>query len=412
VENDRPGFVVEGEIAVRIAALIVAAGRGTRAASGGAPKQYAQIGGRPVLSHTVEAFARHSDISDVKVVIHADDRDLYDAAAAAAANPEKLATPAIGGATRQGSVLNGLEALAASPPDLVLIHDAARPFVSAATISGVIAALRDRPAALAALAVSDTVKRASSNGVVSETIPRAGLWRAQTPQGFHFAPILAAHRKAASEGLDTFTDDAAIAEWAGLDVAIVEDTSGNIKLTTAEDLQLADQQMKSRTIFEPRTGTGFDVHRFTEGDHVWLGGVKIPHTHKLEGHSDADVVLHALTDALLGAIGDGDIGQHFPPSDPKWKGAASRLFLEDAARRINEREGRIINVDITVLAEAPRIGPHRPAMQALIGEVLGLTADRVGIKATTTEGMGFTGRREGIAAMATASVLLPGVAHE
>lgn len=393
---------------MRIAALIVAAGRGTRAASaGGAPKQYAQIGGRPVLSHTIGVFAGHPDIDEVKVVIHADDRDLYDAAAAATTDPEKLSTPAVGGATRQASVFSGLEALAASAPDLVLIHDAARPFVSAATISNVIVALRDKPAALAALAVSDTVKRASNDGVVLETIPRTGLWRAQTPQGFHFAPILTAHRKAAAEGLDTFTDDAAIAEWAGLDVAIVEDTTANIKLTTVEDLQLADQQMTSRNAFEPRAGTGFDVHRFTEGDHVWLGGVKIPHTHKLEGHSDADVVLHALTDALLGAIGDGDIGQHFPPSDPQWKGAASRLFLEDAARRISERGGRIINVDITVLAEAPRIGPHRPAMQALIGEVLGLTADRIGIKATTTEGMGFTGRREGIAAMATASVLLP-----
>jgi 2-C-methyl-D-erythritol 4-phosphate cytidylyltransferase/2-C-methyl-D-erythritol 2,4-cyclodiphosphate synthase len=391
---------------VRIAVLIVAAGRGTRAAASGAgPKQYARIGGRPVLAHTIAAFAGHPEIDEVKVVIHEDDGDLY---AAAAANAGKLSPPATGGATRQASVRHGLEALALSAPDLVLIHDAARPFVSAMTISNVIKTLNTERAALAALPVTDTLKRASERGVVQDTIPRAGLWRAQTPQGFHFAPILEAHRKAAEQGLDKFTDDAAIAEWAGIDVAIVEDESGNIKLTTVEDLQLADRQMTSQNAWEPRTGTGFDVHRFTEGDHVWLGGVKIPHTHKLEGHSDADVILHALTDALLGAIGDGDIGQHFPPSDPKWKGAASRLFLEDAARRVKDRGGRIINVDVTVLAEAPRVGPHRPAMQALIGDVLGLTTDRVGIKATTTEGMGFTGRREGIAAMASASVLLPG----
>jgi 2-C-methyl-D-erythritol 4-phosphate cytidylyltransferase / 2-C-methyl-D-erythritol 2,4-cyclodiphosphate synthase len=390
---------------LRIAALIVAAGRGTRAAGQGAgPKQYAAIGGRTVLSRAIGAFAKHPAVDEVKVVIHADDAQWY-AGAASESGSAKLSEPAIGGASRQASVLNGLEALVSTAPDMVLIHDAARPFVSAKTISNVIAALSERPAALAALAVTDTLKRASDVGVVTETVARAGLWRAQTPQGFHFAPILAAHRKAAKEGLDTFTDDAAIAEWAGLEVAVVQDSIGNIKITTAEDLELADRQMTSA--LEPRTGTGFDVHRFCEGDHVWLGGVKIPHTHKLEGHSDADVVLHALTDALLGAIGDGDIGQHFPPSDPKWKGASSRLFLEDAVRRVRERGGTIGNVDITVLAEAPRVGPHRPAMQSLIGEVLGLPTDRVGIKATTTEGMGFTGRREGIAAMATATVFVP-----
>ncbi len=389
---------------MRIAALIVAAGRGTRAASpGGGPKQYAIIGGKSVLARTMAAFAGHPGIDEVKVVIHADDRELYEQSAADG-RAAKLTEPAIGGPTRQASVLRGLEALAASPPDIVLIHDAARPFVSGKTISNVIAALNDKPGALAALAVTDTLKRASE-GIVTETVARAGLWRAQTPQGFHFLPILAAHRKAAENGVDTFTDDASIAEWAGLDVAIVEDSNSNIKITTAEDLEVVDRQL-SLTL-EPRIGSGFDVHRFCDGDHVWLGGIKIPHTHKLEGHSDADVVLHALTDALLGAIGDGDIGQHFPPSDPKWKGAASILFLEDAVRRVRERGGRIGNVDITVLAEAPRVGPHRDAMQALIGGALGLSADRVGIKATTTEQMGFTGRREGIAAMATAMVFIP-----
>jgi 2-C-methyl-D-erythritol 4-phosphate cytidylyltransferase/2-C-methyl-D-erythritol 2,4-cyclodiphosphate synthase len=390
---------------LRIAALIVAAGRGTRASGQGAgPKQYALIGGRTVLSRAIGAFSEHPAIDEIKVVIHADDAQLYEGAALESGSA-KLSKPAIGGSSRQASVLKGLESLAPNGPDVVLIHDAARPFVTAKTISNVISSLSDRPAALAALAVTDTLKRASDDGAVTETVSRAGLWRAQTPQGFHFGPILDAHRKAANEGLHIFTDDAAIAEWAGLTVAVVEDSIGNVKITTAEDLELADWQMTSAR--EPRTGTGFDVHRFCEGDHVWLGGIKIPHTQKLEGHSDADVVLHALTDALLGAIGDGDIGQHFPPSDPKWKGAASRLFLEDAVRRVRERGGTIGNVDVTVLAETPRVGPHRPAMQALIADILGLSTDRVGIKATTTEGMGFTGRREGIAAMATATVFVP-----
>ncbi|RUP10944.1 bifunctional 2-C-methyl-D-erythritol 4-phosphate cytidylyltransferase/2-C-methyl-D-erythritol 2,4-cyclodiphosphate synthase [Hyphomicrobium sp.] len=395
---------------MRIAALIVAAGRGTRAAAqGSGPKQYAAIGGRAVLTRAIDAFARHPEVDEIKVVIHPDDADLYQNATEGCGSG-KLSAAATGGASRQASVLRGLEALSAAAPDVVLIHDAARPFVSAKTISNVIAALQERPAALAALPVTDTLKRTASDGLVTETVARAGLWRAQTPQGFHFAPILDAHRAATAKGLDTFTDDAAIAEWAGLEVAVVEDSIGNIKITTAEDLELADRQMtisQMTSAREPRTGTGFDVHRFTDGDHVWLGGVKIPHTHKLEGHSDADVVLHALTDALLGAIGDGDIGQHFPPSDPKWKGAASILFLEDAARRVRETGGQIGNVDITVLAEAPRIGPHRPAMQELIGGALGLPPNRVGIKATTMECMGFVGRREGIAAMATATVFVP-----
>lgn len=386
------------------AALIVAAGRGTRAAgTAGGPKQYALIGGQTVLGRAIAAFAEHPEIDAVAVVIHPDDAQFYADAIRGYAS-DKLREPSFGGPTRQASVLCGLEALSSLAPDRVLVHDAARPFVSAGTISNVIAALRTHPAALAALPVSDTLKRASGD-LVTETVARAGLWRAQTPQGFHFEPILAAHRKAADAGLDTFTDDAAIAEWAGLDVAIVEDTSRNIKITTSEDLELADGQFSNA--MEPRVGTGFDVHRFCDGDHVWLGGIKIPHTHTLEGHSDADVVLHALTDALLGAIGDGDIGQHFPPSDPKWKGAASKVFLEDAVRRVRALGGRVGNADITVLAEAPRIGPHRPAMQALIGDVLGIPASRVGIKATTTEQMGFTGRREGIAAMATAIVFIP-----
>ncbi|MGQ0457624.1 MAG: bifunctional 2-C-methyl-D-erythritol 4-phosphate cytidylyltransferase/2-C-methyl-D-erythritol 2,4-cyclodiphosphate synthase [Hyphomicrobium sp.] len=398
---------------MRIAALIVAAGRGSRAARPGeaAPKQYAWLGGVQVLSRTIQAFADAPSITDIQVVIHADDAGHY--RASAPGGEPRLLAPAIGGATRQESVRLGLEALASRQPDAVLIHDAARPFVDQETIERVVAALRGSPGAIAALPVSDTLKQADGGRAIARTIARDALWRAQTPQGFHFAAILKAHRDSAAAGLADFTDDAAVAEWAGLTVALVEGSEQNTKITTAEDLAMAEQRVASRAAaLETRSASGFDVHRFADGNHVWLGGVKISHTHRLDGHSDADVVLHALTDALLGAIGDGDIGQHFPPSDPQWKGAASILFLKDAARRVREREGRIINVDVTILAEAPKIGPHRAAMQAAIGAALGLSADRVGVKATTTEGLGFTGRREGIAAMATATVMLPSEAHE
>jgi 2-C-methyl-D-erythritol 4-phosphate cytidylyltransferase / 2-C-methyl-D-erythritol 2,4-cyclodiphosphate synthase len=394
--------------ALRIAALIVAAGRGTRAAASGAgPKQYALIGGAPVLWHTLRAFAANSAITDIQVVIHRDDAEFYRESV-----PLGAATvwPAvIGGDTRQASVYIGLQALSAIKPDVVLIHDAARPFVGPDTIERTIAALATSPAVIAAMPVADTLKRAKPDGTIAATLDRRSLWYAQTPQGFHFDVIFDAHSRAAQAGRDDFTDDAAIAEWAGIPVKLIEGNAANVKLTTAADIAEADRKLSrsSEREFEPRIGTGFDVHRFTAGDHVWLGGIKIAHSHGLEGHSDADVVLHALTDALLGTIGDGDIGQHFPPSDPKWKGAASRLFLEDAARRVRTLGGRVGNVDVTVLAEAPRVGPYRAAMQALIGDVLGLAPDRVGIKATTTEGMGFTGRREGIAAMATATVFLP-----
>ena len=393
---------------MRIAALIVAAGRGMRAAASGAgPKQYALIGGAPVLWHTLRAFAANSAIADIQVVIHRDDAEFYRESV-----PLGAATvwPAvIGGDTRQASVYMGLQALSALKPDAVLIHDAARPFVGPETIKRAIAALATSPAVIAAMPVADTLKRANPDGTIVATLDRRSLWYAQTPQAFHFDVIFDAHSRAAQAGRDDFTDDAAIAEWAGIPVKLIEGNATNVKLTTAADIAEADQKLSrsSEREFEPRIGTGFDVHRFTTGDHVWLGGIKIAHSHGLEGHSDADVVLHALTDALLGTIGDGDIGQHFPPSDPKWKGAASRVFLEDAARRVRTLGGHVGNVDVTVLAEAPRVGPHRAAMQALIGDVLGLAPDRVGIKATTTEGMGFTGRREGIAAMATATVFLP-----
>jgi 2-C-methyl-D-erythritol 4-phosphate cytidylyltransferase/2-C-methyl-D-erythritol 2,4-cyclodiphosphate synthase len=256
--------------------------------------------------------------------------------------------------------------------------------------------------------VTDTLKRANPEGTIIETLDRANIWRAQTPQAFHFPGILAAHRRAKAEGHDGFTDDAALAEWAGLEVSLVPSRSTNMKLTTPEDLTIAERLLAPLSPFtETRTGSGFDVHAFAPGDHVWLCGVKVAHTHRLEGHSDADVGLHALTDAILGAIGDGDIGEHFPPSDPTWRGAASRVFLEDAARRVATLGGRITNVDVTLLCEAPKIGPHRAAMRESIAGMLGLETPRVGVKATTTEGLGFVGRGEGIAAMAVATVVLP-----
>ncbi len=391
-----------------VVALIVAAGRGSRAAQalGGVAKQYALIQGVPVLAHTLDPFLSHGGIDHVRAVIHPGDADAY--AAAVQGVKGRLLPPVTGGSTRQESVRLGLKSLSDLAPEHVLIHDAARPFVCRDVITRVLAALESWPGAIAATPVADTLKTAAADGTVASTIDRTRLWRAQTPQGFAYAKIAAAHEKAAAEGLNTFTDDAAIAEWAGLKVALIQGSEGNIKLTTAEDLVMAELRISPKIdIYETRTGTGFDVHRFTQGDHVWLCGVKIPHTHKLEGHSDADVALHALTDALLGAIGDGDIGQHFPPSDPQWKGAASNLFLADACRRTTERGGVIVNVDITLLAEAPRIGPHRETMQKAIAAILGIETTRIGIKATTTEGLGFVGRQEGLAAMATATVRMP-----
>ena len=387
-----------------LCALIVAAGRGARASAGegSQPKQYEHINGVPVLAHTLHPFMRNCGVSHVQVVIHPDDTALY----CSATEGLSVLPPVMGGANRQASVLAGLEALAAHSPRYVLIHDAARPFVTRDVISRVLAALDTHQAAIAAQPVADTLKRAASDGTISETVDRANLWRAQTPQGFHFDAILAAHRKAAAAGRTGFTDDAALAEWAGLPVYLVTGSSTNTKITTAEDLIAANRAEYSASY--SRSGLGFDVHAFAPGDHVWLGGIRIAHTHKLDGHSDADVVLHALTDALLGTIGDGDIGQHFPPSDPQWKGAASIMFLNDAVRRVRARGGRILNADITVLAEAPKIGPHRVAMQTQIAKALGCSPRDIGIKATTTETLGFVGRREGIAAMAVTTVILPG----
>lgn len=391
------------------AALIVAAGRGTRARAQvdreGAPKQYAALGGLPILARSTRPFLCHPAVNQVLVVVHADDLQRYEAALPG--GDGKLLAPCLGGATRQSSVLCGLEALAAHAPERVLIHDAARPLVDVGILDRVIAALDISAGAVPVIGMSDTLKRLDAERRVVETVAREGLWRAQTPQGFHFAAILGAHRAAAKAGITDFTDDAAVAAWHGLKVHAVAGSEHNRKLTTAEDIAMAEQQLSGGSLREVRTGTGFDVHRFGDGDHVWLCGVKIAHTRALQGHSDADVGLHALTDALLGAIGDGDIGQHFPPSDARWKGAPSHIFLADAARRVAALGGKIANVDVTLLCEAPKVASHREAMRARIGEILGIEPERVGVKATTTEGLGFTGRREGIAAMASATVSLP-----
>ncbi|HUC46221.1 MAG TPA: bifunctional 2-C-methyl-D-erythritol 4-phosphate cytidylyltransferase/2-C-methyl-D-erythritol 2,4-cyclodiphosphate synthase [Hyphomicrobiaceae bacterium] len=390
---------------LKTAALIVAAGRGTRARGPGrgpGPKQYAAIGGVPVLAQALRPFLAHPDIAFVAVAIARGDEALYRAAVAGLAS-DKLLSPIGGGATRQASVGNGLRALSAHLPDGVLIHDAARPFVTRDVIDRVLGALAQWPGAIAALPLADTLKKAGPGGLIAATVDRAGLWRAQTPQGFRFADILAAHERARAAGLEDMTDDAAIAEWAGLPVALVLGSVANAKLTTPEDFAMAERAAGGPDV---RVGQGFDVHRLVAGDHVWLCGVRIAHTQGLEGHSDADVALHALTDALLGAIGAGDIGQHFPDSDPHWRGAASGIFVGEALRLVRAHGGTIRNVDVTLLCEAPRIAPHRDAMRRRIGELLELEEARVSVKATTTEGLGFAGRREGIAAVATASVVL------
>lgn len=391
---------------MKTAAVIVAAGRGTRASDAAAgPKQYADLGGRSMLAHSMASFINHPKVDLVNVVINPLDEDRYREIALAFGS--KLRGVVAGGSSRQESVLRGLEALAGEDCDAVLVHDAARPFVSAEIIDGVIDGLATHQGAVAALALADTLKRSKDDGAIGATVPRDNLWRAQTPQGFHYQAILEAHRQAAAADRSDFTDDASIAEWAGLTVRLTAGSARNDKVTTAEDLQTARRSVAENEIVEARTGSGFDVHRFTVGEAVTLCGVEIPHNRRLEGHSDADVGLHALTDAILGAIADGDIGQHFPPSDPQWRGAASHVFLRDAARRVGKLGGRIANVDVTIICEVPKVGPHRDAMRRSISDILQLELSRVCVKATTTECLGFTGRGEGIAAMASATVLLP-----
>ena len=378
-------------------ALIVAAGRGERA-GGGPPKQYRRLAGMPVLRRSLMPFLAHPRVAGVRVVIADGHRDDY----ARATGGLDLMAPVTGGAERQESVRLGLESLAAENPDAVLIHDAARPFVPGAMIDRVLDALAAAPGALPVLPVVDTLKR-GAGGMVGETVPRDGLWRAQTPQGFRYPEILAAHRAAA--GGPPATDDAALAERAGLAVALVEGAEDAAKLTTADDLVRAEARLAA--VMETRVGTGFDVHRIGPGDAMMLGGVAIPHDGALVGHSDADVALHALTDAILGALADGDIGAHFPPSDRRWRGASSDRFLADAVRRVRERGGRVRHLDLTIVCERPKIGPHRDAIRARIAEICGVAVDRVSVKATTTERLGFTGRQEGVAAQAAATLALP-----
>ena len=380
---------------VETAALIVAAGRGHRL-GGALPKQYLPLAGRPVLRYSLETFARHPAVDAVRVVIHRDDLELYEHAARGL----DLLSPVEGGATRQDSVRLGLESLGEVRPARVLIHDAARPFADAGLIQRMVDALAATPGAIPALPVADTIKR-GVEGLVVETVDRHALWRAQTPQAFRYAEILAAHRAAAGREL---TDDAAVAEAAGLAVGLVQGAEENFKVTTEADLSRAERLLAPAA--DIRCGNGYDVHRFGPGSQVMLCGIAVPHDQGLEGHSDADVGLHALTDAILGAIGAGDIGQHFPPSDPRWRGADSSRFLAHAASLLAERGGRLLSLDITVICERPKVGPYRAAMVARIAEILDLEPSRVSVKATTTEGLGFTGRREGIAAQATATVAL------
>lgn len=391
------------------AAIIVAAGRGVRAGED-LPKQYRKLAGRTVLSRTLDVFLSHPGIAAVQAVIAASDADLYAAALSdlKAGATGKLRAPVHGGATRQDSVRAGLEALADEQgPDLVLVHDAARPFADHALLDRALAAGVDGGAAVPGIPITDTVKVVAGDGRVLETPPRDRLRSIQTPQVFAFPDLLGAHRKATAAGLSDFPDDGALAEWAGISVAVFAGDTANGKLTRADDFAEAERRLGSGRTLVTRIGTGFDVHAFTAGDHVWLGGVRIAADRGVLAHSDGDVVLHALTDALLGAIADGDIGVHFPPSDPQWRGASSDRFLADAARRVRARGGLIDHLDITVLCEHPRIGPSRDEIRRTIARIVEVELGAVSIKATTTERLGFVGREEGLAAQAVVSIRLP-----
>ncbi|QDL92895.1 bifunctional 2-C-methyl-D-erythritol 4-phosphate cytidylyltransferase/2-C-methyl-D-erythritol 2,4-cyclodiphosphate synthase [Paroceanicella profunda] len=391
---------------MQFAAIVVAAGRGLRA-GGDVPKQYQMLAGMPVLRRTAAMLLAHPVLTHLCVVIHPEDSELCHRALHGLSDP-RLMPPVCGGANRADSVRAGLEALVAIRGDLltapvpgtVLIHDAARPLTPRHVIDAVLDALAIDPGALPALPVVDALW-SGSDGLASAPRPREGLWRAQTPQGFRLADILAAHR--AHRG--PADDDVAIARAAGLTVAITAGAEENFKITAREDFARAERLLEDK--MDIRTGNGFDVHRFRDGPGVTLCGVHVPHDKALEGHSDADVAMHAVTDALFGALAEGDIGQWFPPSEARWKGAASQIFLEKAAERVAARAGRITHVDCTIICEAPKIGPHAEAMRARLAQILQIEKDRVSVKATTSERLGFTGRGEGIAAMATATVVLP-----
>ena len=385
----------------QVAAVVVAAGQGVRA-GGDLPKQFRRIAGETLLEHALSAFAKAPNVAFVQPVIRPEDL----AFVRTLTRGMNVLAPVSGGPTRQASVRAGLEALLPRSPDIVLIHDAARPFASANLISRAIEAAEKTGAAIPALPVTETVKRVDQAGTVETTLDRNSIRLVQTPQAFAFPALLEAHQRAAAQGRNDFTDDAALAEWAGMKVSVFTGEAGNIKLTTPEDFARAEA-IQSAALGDVRTGSGLDVHAFGPGDHVTLGGIRIPHSHALTGHSDADVALHALTDAILGALADGDIGAHFPPSDPQWRGASSDRFLAFAVERVRIRGGQIAHLDLTVVCEAPRIGEHRDTMRANIARIAGIGIERVGVKATTSEKLGFTGRGEGIAAYATATVRLP-----
>ena len=387
----------------RVSLVIVAAGRGVRL-GGETPKQYLRCAGKPLLAHAIEALTGASEFAQVLVVIRPDDHALYEAAVASLtpAARAKLSPPAHGGRTRQESVRAGLEALAGDRPDIVLIHDGARPFPSPELTRRAIEAAVQRGAAIPATPVTDTIKQIDAGERIVGAPDRASLRAVQTPQAFRYGLILEAHRVARDADL---TDDAAVAAAAGHDVFVFPGDPANWKVTTMDDLRAAEARLMAEAT-DIRVGQGYDVHAFAPGDHVWLGGVRIPHDRKLEGHSDADVALHAIADAIYGALGDGDIGSHFPPSDMKWRGADSSIFLAHAAERVRVRGGVLAHIDVTLVCEAPKIGPHREAMRARIAEIAGVSLDRLGVKATTSEGLGFTGRREGIACLALATVRL------
>jgi 2-C-methyl-D-erythritol 4-phosphate cytidylyltransferase/2-C-methyl-D-erythritol 2,4-cyclodiphosphate synthase len=379
-----------------IAALLMAAGSGTRFGAA-EPKQYLPLLGRPVIRHAAEALLAEGLVDILLPVCAAGEEGRI----AVLLDGLPVLAAVAGGATRQASVRAGLEALAERAPEVVLVHDAARPVVPRGTIPAILTALKGVPGAIPAQPVADTLKRGEGSTII-ETVPRAGLYRAQTPQGFRFGPLLDAHRAAAGEA----TDDAQLLELAGERVVLVAGSETNVKITFPEDLERVAGHMQARLL--PRIGTGFDVHRTEVGRRMVLCGVVVPCEFGLEGHSDADVGIHALCDAIYGALAEGDIGRWFPPSEMKWKDADSAQFLRHAAGRVAARGGVIANVDVTILCERPKIGPHREAMQARLAELLGVDPGIVGVKATTTERLGFTGRGEGIAAQAAAMVLVPG----
>ena len=385
----------------RVAVVIVAAGRGERAGGNG-PKQYQILNGKPLLAHTLQPFLEHESIDNVTVVIHSEDAALY---YQLIPEHQKLLSPTLGGSTRQRSVLNGLSALEGKFPQQVLIHDAARPFVDADLIDRVINGYQKDQGVLPVVAVADTLKRRDEPGYVTDTISRDGIFAAHTPQAFDYSIILMAHRAAYGKEMDQFTDDSALAEWAGIPVKLVESSPHNTKITTKADMEAARAKME-KTIADVRVGHGYDTHQLIDGSSIWLCGAEIPHDKSLMGHSDADVGLHALTDAILATIAAGDIGSHFPPSDDKWKDAKSDQFLKHAVELVEKAGGRITHMDVTLVCEEPKIGPHRDFMRATISKITRVDVSRISIKATTNERIGFVGREEGMVAIATATVVM------